>query len=657
MTEYKDKLSKSNTPLYNSRIIKAYLQLVRKKYPGINISELMDHAGMTSHEVDDQGHWFTQKQVDRFYEELVRITGSKDLAREAGRCAALPEAIGAIRYYFYSFANPARFYEVIEQAFANFSRTVHYQARQISAGKVEIIVTPRPGVREKKHHCENRKGFFEAVLKIFNNRIVSIEHPECLVRGDSLGRYIITWKRSANDKLRLIRNLAFAVFSVAGLLSLAILPSETGLSVVSCLLAIMVAFSFGIHKLDQKNLASSMRNLQEASEQLVDQIEINYNNTFVTKEIGQVVNRYTSLEHVLSAMSEILESRLDYDRGMIMLCNEEKTRLKFADGFGYTHRQSVFLQNIEFQLDNSDSKGVFVTSFRDQKPYLVNDLNDIENSLSRRSLEFARQMGALSFICCPIICDNESLGVLAVDNMRSKRTLLNSDMSLLMGVSHMIGISIRHAQHIEAREKRFQSVLQVMVSSIDARDPVTKGHSEWVAEYAAGICREMGIDKRYRKMVRVAALLHDYGKIGIPDALLKKKDKLTKEEYECVKSHARKTYEILRQMNFEGDLEDVPEVAGAHHERIDGSGYPRGLKGGDIPLGSRIIAVADYFEALTASRYYNHPIPPEQAMAKLEEHAGTFFDRRVVEAFIRYYERSNPGYENRVLRKEPGLRT
>lgn len=649
--KYHDNTQKPHPSLYSSRIIKAYLQLVRKKYPRVNIAGLMTHAGMTSHEVDDQGHWFSQQQVDRFYEELVRITGNRKLAREAGRYAALPEAIGAIRYYVYSFANPARFYEMIEQTFANFSRTVHYQARQINAGKVEITVTPRPGIREKKHHCENRKGFFEAVLNIFNNRIVNIEHPECLARGDRVGRYIISWNRSADDYFRLIRNYAFAVLSIAGILSLALLPATAGLSIFSCLLVIMLAGSFITHRLDQKNLTAAMHNLQESSEQLVGQIETNYNNTLVTREIGQVVNRYTSLEHVLSAIVEILESRLDYDRGMIMLCNEEKTRLKFADGFGYTDRQSVFLHNVEFKLDNSESRGVFVASFREQKPYLVNDLNDIEGSLSERSLEFARQMGALCFICCPIICDNESLGVLAVDNMHSKRMLLNSDMSLLMGVSHMIGISIRHAQHIEARENRFQSVLQVMVSSIDARDPVTKGHSEWVAEYATGICREMGVNKNYREMVRVAALLHDYGKIGIPDALLKKKDKLTPEEYECVKSHVRKTYEILKQMNFEGDLRDVPLIAGAHHERIDGSGYPEGLKGDEIPLGSRIISVADYFEALTASRYYNHPMPPEQAIRDLVKHAGTFFDRRVVESFVRYYERSNPGYENRMLRK------
>lgn len=650
--KYDRQPSESKPALYSSRIIKAYLQLLRKKYPDVNSLDLMSHAGMNPYEVEDQGHWFSQEQIDRFYEKLVRLTGNQQLARDAGRYAALPETIGAIRYYVYSFAGPAKFYEMIGNAFANFTRTVNYQARQLGTNKVEIIVTPRAGVREKIHHCENRKGFFEAVLNIFNNRVLNIEHPECLAKGDSACRYIISWDKSAGDYFRLARNYALSFFLIAGVFSFIYFPPVQGLSVISCLLVILLATAFLGERFDRKNLATALQNLQESSEQLVEQIEINYNNTLVTREIGQVVNRYASLENVLSAIVDILRARLDYDRGMIMLCNPEKTRLRFAAGFGYAEEQHKFLKNIEFHLDNPGSKGVFVLSFREQKPFLINDLNDIQGWLSKRSLEFARQMGAISFICCPIICDNESLGVLAVDNVRSKRMLLNSDMSLLVGVSHIIGISIRHTQHIEAREKQLQSVLKVMVSTIDARDPVTKGHSEWVAEYAGGICQEMGLDKETRETVRVAALLHDYGKIGIPDSLLKKKEKLTENEFEHVKSHAEKTREILEQIRFEGGLRQVPEIAGAHHEKIDGSGYPRGLKGDKIPLGAKIIAVADYFEALTASRYYNKPMPPRRALKKLEKNSGIFFDPRVVEAFIRYYERTYPGYQNEQIRND-----
>ncbi|MFP4573800.1 MAG: hypothetical protein ACLFNW_12610 [Desulfobacterales bacterium] len=135
--------SLAKSPLYNSRIIKTYIQYVRKKYPHVNISDSLAEAGITLYEADDQGHWFSLDQVDRFYEQLVIATGNKHLARDAGRYASLPETIGAIRYYVHSFSSPARFYEMIGGTFAGFTRTVSFKSSQIASNKVEIIVKPK----------------------------------------------------------------------------------------------------------------------------------------------------------------------------------------------------------------------------------------------------------------------------------------------------------------------------------------------------------------------------------------------------------------------------------------------------------------------------------------------------------------------------------
>ena len=142
-------------------------------------------------------------------------------------------------------------------------------------------------------------------------------------------------------------------------------------------------------------------------------------------------------------------------------------------------------------------------------------------------------------------------------------------------------------------------------------------------------------------MIRVAALLHDYGKIGVPDAILNKAGRLTTKEYEAVKTHAARTRAILERVIFEGIYKEVPIIAGAHHEHYDGSGYPDGLAGEEIPLGARIIAVADFFEAITAERHYHQPMPPEQALSLLKGKTASHFDPLVVDAFIRYYQ-NNP---------------
>ena len=271
---------------------------------------------------------------------------------------------------------------------------------------------------------------------------------------------------------------------------------------------------------------------------------------------------------------------------------------------------------------------------------MINDIDEIEETLSPRSLSFARLLGTKSFVCCPIICDNESLGVLAVDNLTSKRPLIQSDISLIIGIASVLGIGIRNAELLEAKERQFRSILATLAASIDARDPLTAGHSERVTEFSLGICDELNLSKDYRDMIQVAALLHDYGKIGVPDSLLKKPRKLTPEEFEVIKTHSEKTKSILKQVNFEGVFSQVPEIAGSHHEKIDGSGYPDGLSGDKIPLGAKIIAVADFFEAITAKRHSRDPMPIEKATRLLREESGLHFEKEIVDAFFRYYNKS-----------------
>jgi HD-GYP domain-containing protein (c-di-GMP phosphodiesterase class II) len=159
-------------------------------------------------------------------------------------------------------------------------------------------------------------------------------------------------------------------------------------------------------------------------------------------------------------------------------------------------------------------------------------------------------------------------------------------------------------------------------------------------EFSIGICNEIGLSKEYTEMIRVAALLHDYGKIGVPDAILKKSGKLSSDEYQEIQTHAAKTRTILERISFEGIYEQIPEIAGCHHEKLDGSGYPKGLRGDEIPLGARIIAVADFFEAITAKRHYREPMQIDDAMELLKKEGLSRLDPDIIEAFISYYQKN-----------------
>ena len=639
-----------NKPLYNSRIIDTYIRLIKKKYDTIDVNALLRFSGMQSYQVADQGHWFTQKQINRFHQRLSQLTNNKNIAREAGRFAASPEASGIMRQWILGLVGPATAYDMIGKGSANFTRSTRFSSNKLASNKVEILVTPRKEIEEKPFQCESRLGYLEAVANTFGTKLSGLEHPECIFKGGKCCRYLITWEKSLFDLMKKVRNWT-ALILAAGCFVVTIgKPIFALTTIVPAATALFLLISYIVGLIEKRELRDSLTSLQFSTDQLVEQININYNNALLTNDIGQTISRQANSRDILQNVIRIFKKRLDYDRCMILLSDEEKKRLVFRAGYGYSEEQLKLLQHTAFHLDRPDSKGVFVVAFREQRSFLVNDIREIAADLSLRSMALADKLGSLSFMCCPIVCDGESVGVLAVDNLRSKKALVQSDLSLLTGLASVLGISIRNADLLDSSEQQFRSILQVLAASIDARDPMTSGHSAKVTEYALGISDEMGLPKDYREAIRVAALLHDYGKIGIPDTILKKPGRLTDEEYEIVKTHTDKTRRILEQINFEGIYSLVPEIAGCHHEKFDGSGYPNGLIGDEIPLGSRIIAVADFFEAITAERHYRGPMELDKAFDLLLDGAGRRFDPEVVDALCRFYARENAGHpECRLL--------
>jgi HD-GYP domain-containing protein (c-di-GMP phosphodiesterase class II) len=636
-------LKNEELPLYNSRIVDNYIKLIKKKYDHIDVSELLAYANIKPYEIADQGHWFTQKQINRFHQKLSQLTQNENIAREAGRFAASPEASGVMRQFFLGGVGPAAAYEMISKGAANFTRSCRFEADRLAPNRFEVRVTPRAGVTEQPFQCENRIGYLEAIAVMFGNKVPRIEHSDCIFRDEKFCRYVITWEKRLSDSLKTVRNM-IAVGLIPILFAVMVIypPWLSAVMLPACLALVLLLNAIADFN-EKRELKSSLNSLQYSTDQLIEQIKINYNNALLTNEIGQAISGQTSSQDLLDRITRIFQKRLAYDRCMILLADKDRKHLRFRAGYGYTDRQLKFLNRTAFHIDRPEARGVFVISFHEQQPFLVNDITEIKNDLSLKSLSFANKLGSQAFVCCPIIADGESIGILAVDNLQSKKALVQSDMSLLIGLASVLGISIRNADLLGARQEQFRSILQALAASIDARDPLTSGHSEKVTQIALGICAELELPEDYREMIRVAALLHDYGKIGVPDAILMKPGRLSVEEYEIVKTHADKTRRILEQIKFEGIFSQVPEIAGAHHEKIDGSGYPNGLQGDQIPLGARIIAVADFFEAITAKRHYREPMPLKKAFALLNQKTGRSFDPKIVDAFYRYYARRHAG--------------
>ncbi len=209
------------------------------------------------------------------------------------------------------------------------------------------------------------------------------------------------------------------------------------------------------------------------------------------------------------------------------------------------------------------------------------------------------------------------------------------DESLLAALASSAAIAVENSQlHLELK-LMFDSFISTLAATIDARDPQTAGHSERVTTYALILARELNLPPDRREALRIAALLHDIGKIGVPTAILTKPGRLTREEVQIMQRHVEHTRDILDKIHFSAEMADVPKIAGQHHERVDGSGYPDGVSADDLSLESKILAVADVFESLTHTRYYREALSYEEAFAWIAQHKGAWFDPQVVDALER----------------------
>lgn len=196
----------------------------------------------------------------------------------------------------------------------------------------------------------------------------------------------------------------------------------------------------------------------------------------------------------------------------------------------------------------------------------------------------------------------------------------------------------RQNREIELAKKQAQmgnETILAIAKTVDARDENTSQHSERVAEYSVLIAKRMGWSKERCEALRKIALLHDIGKIGIPDAVLNKPSRLTDEEYEIMKSHVLIGGDILKDFTI---VQDVADGARYHHERYDGKGYAKGLKGEEIPLNARIIGIADAFDAMTSNRVYRQKMDMDYVLSELRKGSGTQFDPNIVKIMISLIE-------------------
>jgi HD-GYP domain-containing protein (c-di-GMP phosphodiesterase class II) len=258
--------------------------------------------------------------------------------------------------------------------------------------------------------------------------------------------------------------------------------------------------------------------------------------------------------------------------------------------------------------------------------------------------------GAVRLVCAAIPGRERTTGVITVIRQDARGTFKPSEIQMVEELAAQAAMAVEqsvlfeklrnYAQEVEAG---YDSTLKVLSAALDTKDQDTHGHSERVARLTVAVARELGVPNERLVDIERGALLHDVGKIGVPDDVLRKPAALNEGEWEAMQKHPLLAGLMVSKVGF---LEKALPILLYHHERFDGGGYPFGLQGHSIPLEARMFAVVDAFDAITSDRPYRKAVSTEAALAEIVRHAGTQFDPEIVEAFVHVIRRMRPADED-----------
>ncbi len=373
-----------------------------------------------------------------------------------------------------------------------------------------------------------------------------------------------------------------------------------------------------------ESLRKRVQELEAELERRTRQAEEKIRDLQTVLRLSALINSALDLQTVLDTIMHSAEELTGAETSSLLLYDEATDELYFSVARG---EKGETLQEIRLKRGEGIAGSVLQTG----EPLLVQDVSRDPRHASR--VDQASGFVTRNLIAVPLRIDTTLKGVLEVLNKKDG-TFTEEDLDDLMSLSVLSAIAIDKAQAHRDLQELFEQSIRALVSALDARDPYTRGHSERVTQYSVLIATEMDLPQPDRDRIRLSALLHDIGKVGVPDSVLLKESRLTDQEYEIIKQHPEIGYRVLKTMKR---LEPYLDGVRYHHERLSGRGYPLGLRGDAIPLDARIIAVADVYDALTSDRPYRRAFPPVKALQILIDGKGTEFDPHCVEAFERSF--------------------
>jgi len=343
--------------------------------------------------------------------------------------------------------------------------------------------------------------------------------------------------------------------------------------------------------------------------------------------VGRAINSSLGLKRVLEEVMDTLIELMRAERGFLML-RDPNGELSVRLARGIAH---INLEEETFKVSRTIVRKVAESG----EPILTTNAQEdprFEAQLSIAAFHLR------SILCAPLKIKNELIGVIYVDNRARSGIFQENELGMITAFADQAAVAIDNARLFEELEasnhelqEAYQATLEGWVQALDMRDKETEGHTQRVTILTERLARSLGVEGIELVNITRGALLHDIGKMAIPDGILLKPGKLTDDERALMQKHPVYAYDMLKRIEFLLPAIDIPYC---HHEKWDGTGYPRGMKGEEIPFAARIFPVIDVWDALISDRPYRKGIPKDEVRERIKADSGKHFDPRIVEAFL-----------------------
>lgn len=598
---------------------RAIIEYTRRRHPD-RVRELFiglpaPFVAMPSPEtfLSDENNWVPSTVVVRMFENVRKITGNEAAAFDIGYQSIVNREFGYFQKLFLNFfSSPRGILSILNRLNARLNTTKRIEVLKNNLpGRATFRWHWKPGIVVSKDICEYNKGIYSAVPTLWGLPPARVEESTCHFETGGYCENTIHWSLSRGR----IRNFLSRAF------------------------------------VRKRDILRAFEEVEGDKEKLkAANIELNRANVDLTQKLAMLkaINAATrtivstaDLDRIYQETMKPIVEVLGFDRALIMLRDAKSERLEYKYGIG--EAPEALQKLLDYRPSLGRQQNLMVRVMKKKRPFLIRDVALSGLNPANRILA---DFHVSAFVICPLIAEEQSIGVLGADRKEGRPRLTTRDLEYLSIFANSIATAIQRAtmdSELKTRAERLKaqadelrtsyvSTMLALVKAIEEKDTYTKGHSQRVADNARVVAVELGMDDAEVDFLYFGSILHDVGKIGISESIVKSPKRLTEAERRIIQLHPVKGAEILKPITF---IRNHMYLVRNHHERWDGTGYPDGLEGNDIPLGAQIVAVVDTWDAMTSSRSYRREMPRARAMREIEDNKGKQFSPRVAEAFLR----------------------